>query len=109
MDMNSPFVCNYLNSVPQATAVVIDGEESNRHSHLSLSNNPAIYENIIRVAADEGRTRSFLTSKGWCPGLQSLLYKNTRKIPLRIFICDDSGSMITSDGKRLHQTGNHFR
>lgn len=45
--------------------------------------------------------REFLTSHAWPSGLQDTLLKSLKKIPMRFFICDDSGSMITPDGHRL--------
>lgn len=44
---------------------------------------------------------SYLTNHGWPMGLQQALLKNLERIPMRFFICDDSGSMSCSDGHRL--------
>lgn len=44
---------------------------------------------------------SFLMLRSWPKGLQNTFIENLNKIPLRYFICDDSGSMITNDGKRV--------
>jgi hypothetical protein len=43
----------------------------------------------------------YLTNQGWPMGLQQALLKNLDRIPMRFFICDDSGSMSSSDGHRL--------
>ena len=44
--------------------------------------------------------RALLTEKNWPHGLQSLLFEEVRKLPLRVFIIDDSGSMSSTDGKK---------
>lgn len=49
------------------------------------------YNEVLEVAYDETGCRNFLTSHKWPVGVQNMLLKNIRKIPLRIFICDDSG------------------
>lgn len=43
----------------------------------------------------------FLTRNDWPNGLQQSFLKNVAKIPMRYFICDNSGSMVASDGHRL--------
>jgi hypothetical protein len=51
---------------------------------------------------NEGAIREFLSAKHhWPEGLQTQLVSSLKKIPLRFFICDDSGSMMTSDGHRV--------
>jgi hypothetical protein len=49
--------------------------------------------------------KKFLTAKGWPAGLQEALLKSVKKLPLRYFICDDSGSMLTNDGHRILGSG----
>lgn len=63
------------------------------------------YNSSLDVKMNEAKLRGFLTSKFWPVGVQNIFTRNVRKVPLRIFICDDSGSMVTSDGKRLHGEG----
>eukprot|EP01038_Epipyxis_sp_PR26KG_P013124 gene13124-17590_t len=55
------------------------------------------YEEFLNDAG----AKSFLSSKKWPKGLQNAFLRNLRKIPVRYFICDDSGSMITNDGHRI--------
>ncbi len=50
---------------------------------------------------NEGAARDFLTKRSWPHGLQNALLKGLKKIPMRYFICDDSGSMTTMDGMRF--------
>lgn len=45
--------------------------------------------------------RKFLDDNHWPKGLQETFFKNLQKIPIRFFICDDSGSMALEDGHRL--------
>jgi hypothetical protein len=49
---------------------------------------------------DESRTRNYLRSHQWPSGLQDLFLTNLALMPIRFFICDDSGSMVASDGHR---------
>ncbi len=48
--------------------------------------------------------REYLAGKKWPLGLQNTSVANLAKIPIRFFICDDSGSMILSDGHKLMST-----
>jgi hypothetical protein len=50
------------------------------------------YNDAVEVSIDEDGCRRFLTEHRWPPGVQNMLIKNLKKVPLRIFICDDSGS-----------------
>jgi hypothetical protein len=50
---------------------------------------------------DEQSASVFLSNHGWPTGLQRALFRNIALIPMRYFICDDSGSMVTGDGHRL--------
>jgi hypothetical protein len=49
--------------------------------------------------------KAFLTSHHWPEGLQKALIKSLMVLPLRYFICDDSGSMLTNDGHKVIGTG----
>lgn len=50
---------------------------------------------------NEAGLRNFLQANAWPNGLQESLVKGARKIPIRYFICDDSGSMAHTDGKKI--------
>jgi hypothetical protein len=52
------------------------------------------YNAAMEVAADEVGCRQFLASHQWPLGIQNMLIRNVKKIPLRIFICDDSGMCL---------------
>ena len=53
---------------------------------------------------NETTFRNFLQSNGWPLGLQTTLLNGIKSMPMRFFICDDSGSMLTADGKRVAGT-----
>lgn len=53
--------------------------------------------------------KSFLTKNGWPSGLQEAVIKSCRKIPVRFYIVDDSGSMISNDGRRVMTHGGKSR
>ena len=55
---------------------------------------------------NEDGARQFLNKHKWPVGFQSILVSQiTEKIPLRFFICDDSGSMFEDDGQHLVSNG----
>ncbi len=59
------------------------------------------------VPPKDEAARQFLTSRKWPAGFQTLLLNQlTEKVPIRFFICDDSGSMAENDGTRLIASGN---
>ena len=51
------------------------------------------------VNFDDGRIKEYLSAypHKWPDGLQNCFIKNLIKTPFRIFICDDSGSVIDND------------
>eukprot|EP00596_Hydrurales_sp_CCMP1899_P008716 CAMPEP_0119033806 /NCGR_PEP_ID=MMETSP1177-20130426/873_1 /TAXON_ID=2985 /ORGANISM="Ochromonas sp, Strain CCMP1899" /LENGTH=348 /DNA_ID=CAMNT_0006990845 /DNA_START=48 /DNA_END=1090 /DNA_ORIENTATION=- len=52
---------------------------------------------------DEGSIRRYLSDHKWPKGLVIALMKSLAITPARFFICDDSGSMMSSDGHRVIQ------
>lgn len=74
--------------------------------HNQLSNNLLIMEGApsqlpaTRAAADEA-VRKYLSDNGWPTGLRNTLIAGLISAPIRYFICDDSGSMVSSDGHRM--------
>ena len=50
---------------------------------------------------DARACRNFLQKYGWPEGLQEAMVKSCLKMPVRFFITDDSGSMLTNDGNRI--------
>lgn len=53
--------------------------------------------------------RKYLTSNGWPTGLQDAFIAGTQNCPVRYFICDDSGSMMSSDGHRVVGEGSQAK
>jgi hypothetical protein len=62
-----------------------------------------------QMGSDEGAIRSYLTRNGWPSGLQTALISGLAITPARFFICDDSGSMMSSDGHRVVGTNNNSK
>lgn len=52
----------------------------------------------VHSVQNEGNLREFLTEKQWPENMQNTFIKNLDSVPLRFFICDDSGSMAAVDG-----------
>lgn len=65
---------------------------------------------IPRINPNEEAARQFLTSRKWPAGFQTLLLNQlTEKVPIRFFICDDSGSMAENDGNTLVTNGTVYK
>lgn len=52
---------------------------------------------------NEGAARDYLRSRSWPDGLQDALLQGLKKLPVRFFICDNSGSMTTMDGMKFEE------
>ena len=59
------------------------------------------FGNIPDIAPDEDKARAFLTKNDWPEGFQKVMLEQCSTIPVRFFVCDDSGSMIHDDGQQL--------
>ncbi len=67
--------------------------------HDKLPNaTPVAYASHMLNSCDEGGVREFLSTHKWPLGLQNTLISNVRNVGYRFFVCDDSGSMNTTDG-----------
>ncbi len=67
---------------------------------------PPGYSSSLPLAnLNDEAARRFLASFSFPVGFQTLLLEECAKIPLRFFICDDSGSMYESDGQLLVVSG----
>ncbi len=64
------------------------------HSYQDAS---APYENAITTI--ELCAREFLSKNFWPKGIQDCFIQSLDKITTRYFVCDDSGSMSSADGK----------
>lgn len=88
--------------IPSAPSLMSSSQTSLRYLNINHRNS-SFYNSHVASTINMGATKRFLTSKGWSEGLQDFLIHNVAtKLPYRFFICDDSGSMVTSDGKRLY-------
>lgn len=87
---------NPMNAIPTAEAI-----------NMNMDRNvfgEACEEGIIpnsNIPINESGLREYLFAQGFTLGLQTLMLDNLRKIPIRYFICDDSGSMASNDGQRV--------
>jgi hypothetical protein len=81
------------NSVFQVYAEAINPLDTST-SPINLNHNP-----------DYIATKELLNTKHWPIGYQNFLMKSVEKVPYRFFICDDSGSMSTNDGRHLVGSG----
>jgi hypothetical protein len=54
---------------------------------------------------NDGNLREFLQKSGWPASMQDYFITGLERIPLRFFICDDSGSMGISDGEKITTFG----
>lgn len=53
--------------------------------------------------------RAYLNAHHWPPGLQDTFLANLAVLSIRYFICDDSGSMVSSDGNRRVGDGTYSK
>ncbi len=65
---------------------------------FKTTTNPSTLHTTI---PNETAIKEYLTSCKWPTGLQEAFIRNLNKIPVRFFICDDSGSMSLDDGHCL--------
>jgi len=61
----------------------------------------AAYPPVAQYCLNEAGAKSYLAESGYSAALQDLFLREAAKIPMRYFICDDSGSMDTPDGSKL--------
>ncbi len=61
---------------------------------------------LPNIPPNEEEARSYLKQHHWPEGFQSLLLDQCSSVPVRFFICDDSGSMYNTDGQHLVSQGN---
>ena len=92
-----PIAQSYTPQVVEAYAVPMDGSvpvlHQMQHEHSM--------KGAVNAAVNEIGCREFLRSERWPVGLQDTLINNMKRIPIRFFICDDSGSMCTNDGNKI--------
>jgi hypothetical protein len=57
---------------------------------FSISN---VTSELLSSLPNEDGAREFLSALDWPRGLQDIFIRNIKKIPIRFFVCDDSGSV----------------
>jgi len=61
---------------------------------------------LSTAVKNESGARTYLSTNQWNPSMQNYFFQNIARIPIRYFICDDSGSMSIGDGSRITKYGN---
>jgi hypothetical protein len=84
-------------ALPPVQAYAVGGSAEASPTSMYLENMD--FRNFEKQINEVG-AKAFLDSQGWPKGLQNSFLKSTRKIPIRFFICDNSGSMIANDGHK---------
>jgi len=106
-------------SVPVADIIAIDGialpkvpdninsinNNNNNNNNIETIHNLPPRTNILDINININNAKQYLSHYGWPNGMQDALMKCLVKIPLRFFIIDDSGSMITNDGHMITGVG----
>ena len=59
--------------------------------------------------ANEAGAKEYLSELNWPKPLQEAFLRSVEQIPIRYFICDDSGSMGAMDGTKLMKSGSMIR
>ena len=49
--------------------------------------------------------KDYLTKLRWPVGLQKILLQGVKAVPMKFFVCDDSGTMMLSDGHKVVADG----
>ena len=62
------------------------------HSFITSSTIPLLFS--LGLPFNDAETRRFLTSHHWPLGLQDVIVQGLKRIPIRYFICDDSGETL---------------
>lgn len=83
---------------PAASLAAIAGQ--NTSSTNATAGLPPV-SSLLTPIVDERATKAYLSRYRWPRGLQMALLKNLTKVPVRFFVCDDSGSMSANDGQKI--------
>lgn len=88
--------------VVEAYALPIEDEECYHQNGTKALPNAERLLQVNQNKINIPGIKQYLSSCKWPVGLQETLILNLLKIPVRFFICDDSGSMNTDDDHRLY-------
>ncbi len=93
-----------MTSAPQST-----NSNSVSYQAFPVETNSAESVSAPSRTYNEDGAKQYLSGLKWPIGLQNTFVSNLAKIPMRFFICDDSGSMVSNDGHKLIDVGIHKR
>jgi hypothetical protein len=62
-----------------------------------------------KVCQNDGNLSEYLTQKRWPDNMQTVFIQNVEQLPIRFFICDDSGSMTRDDGTVITKYQGKFK
>lgn len=89
-------------TTPDGTRIHRANSDPNRGGAGFLSNTaPPVPPSTSRNTVNEAGAKEYLAGHKWPHGLQLTFVANLQLVPIRFFICDDSGSMMISDGHKL--------
>jgi hypothetical protein len=57
--------------------------------------------NLFTEEFNETGARLFMSNNKWPVGIQDLFIRNLQLVPIRFFVCDDSGSMSANDSRKI--------
>lgn len=69
-----------------------------------LSDSEAGFKTMTNLFTDEfneAGARLFMSNNKWPTGIQDLFIRNLQLVPIRFFVCDDSGSMSANDSRKI--------
>jgi hypothetical protein len=79
-------------------------ESTNDKVAVNNSGNVTVTSEIFVDLSSKNKdaVHKFLSKKyRWPKGLQDFLVSSLERVPMRFFICDDSGSMMLDDGHKV--------
>jgi len=88
----------------QLAATHVDRHQNGSHVWPAALRNDVV-KSFSRKADEETGTAYLKQHHNWPNGMCKSILKGVRKIPIRFFIVDDSGSMSTNDGNRIVRAG----
>ena len=69
----------------------------------------SLRDQIVRTFSrpvQEAAANSFFDRHDWPYGLREIIFRDCKKVPLRFYVVDDSGSMSSKDGMRIAKQPN---
>ena len=93
--------------ISDSVSIITTHKSNNNYSN----NNPTIpswpvslRDQIVRTFSrpiNEAATHTFFDRHDWPYGLREIIFRDCKKVPLRFYVADDSGSMSSTDGTRI--------